>query len=81
MIFFVSFCDTMCVTKRDTFSDHFNHQARACHLFTHYDIFYEICCGVCTHATESITRLCSNSSSNTRETSAFYLLFTYHTRM
>ena len=34
MIFFVSFCDTICVTNRDTSSDHFN-QARACHLFTH----------------------------------------------
>ena len=32
---FVSICDTICVTNRDTSSDHFNHQARACHLFTH----------------------------------------------
>ena len=35
MNLFVSICDTNCVTNRDTFSDHFNHQARACHLFTH----------------------------------------------
>ena len=35
MIFFVSICDTICVTNRDTSSNHFNHQARACQLFTH----------------------------------------------
>ena len=35
MIFFVSICDTICVTNRDTSSDHFNHQARARHLLTH----------------------------------------------